>query len=486
MKDPVHNDSPHLEEYKRALNAATDLSLSYLAELPNRPVGATVTAAELADRLERMALPEHGTDPAGALEEWFQLAEPGITASSGPRFFGFVNGGSTPAAIAGDWFASAIDQNAGMWLASPAATHTERAVIGWLRSLFGLPEEWTGTLTSGATMANMVGMAAGRQWVGERLGFDPARDGLSGNPPIPVISTGEIHASAKKVLATLGLGRGSVMALPSPDAAMRPDDLAVALGKIDSPVLVVANAGEVNAGTFDPLDAIADVCAAHPHGAWLHVDAAFGLFAGLSPAHRHLIAGIERADSVASDGHKWLNVPYDCGFAFVRDAEVLRKAFALDAAYLTAGTDTPPDPLTMVPEMSRRFRALSVWCALRAAGRQGYQSTVEQCISNAARFARWVDQHPHLDLLAPAPLNIVCFRVIAPTATVESGDAATRAVVRAVQEDGRAFVTGTVWRGRAGIRAAFDNWLTTDEDVTLLCEAVDSAVSRVIGDSVHP
>ena len=470
----------HRDEYASALEQAAAISLAYLSRIDERPVGARATAAELAARLESLPLPEDGIPGSEALAQWFALAEPGITASSGPRFFGFVNGGSTPAAIAGDWLASAIDQNAGLWLASPAATHTERGVMRWLAELFHLPESWAGTLTSGATMANLVGLAAGRQWVGERLGFDAARDGLSGNPRITVISTGEIHASAKKVLATLGLGRGSVITLPSPDAAMRPADLRELLSSLNVPVLVVANAGEVNAGTFDPLDDIADACASHGPGAWLHVDAAFGLFAALVPSHRHLVAGIERADSVASDGHKWLNVPYDCGFAFVRDADALRHAFALDAAYLTVGSDAPPDPLTMVPEMSRRFRALSVWCALRAAGRSGYQATVDQCISNTASFARWVEDHPRLTLLAPAPLNIVCFRVAGGGLSDEVGDVLTREVVRAIQGDGRAFVTGTTWRGRAGVRAAFDNWMTSPDDVRILCAAVGDAVESVL------
>lgn len=328
-------------------------------------------------------------------------------------------------------------------------------------------------------MANMVGLAAARQWAGERLGFDPSRDGLAGNPPIPVVSTTEIHASARKVLGTLGLGRGRAVALPAPGGAVDLAALDAELARHDGPVIVVANAGEVNSGAFDPIHAIADRCAAHSGGAWLHVDGAFGLFAAVSPRHRHLVAGIERADSVASDGHKWLNVPYDCGFAFVRDRDALRAAFAVDAAYLAPDPGAPWDPYTHVPEMSRRFRALAAWCALRAAGREGYREIVERCVDNAAAFAGWVERQRGLELVAPAALNIVCFRVRPDGVPDGALDEMNRRAVIAIQQDGRAFVTGTFWRGHAAIRAAFDNWSTTARDVEMLQAAVADAAAAV-------
>jgi len=457
--------------YGPALARAHELAAAYLAGLATRPVSRRLGAAEMAAALDE-PLPEHGIDPTAALEEWLVRAEPGIVATSGPRFFGFVNGGGTPAAVAGDWLASAIDQNAGLWVSSPAAAQTELTVLRWLRELFGLPVDWVGALTSGATMANLVGLTAGRQWAAARLGFDAARDGLAGRPPIPVLASTEIHASAVKVLGTLGFGRNGVRKLPAPDGVLDVDALAAALAETDGPAIVVANAAEVNTGAFDDLAAIADRCERHPDGVWLHVDGAFGLFAALAPSHAHLVAGIDRADSVAADGHKWLNVPYDCGFAFVRDADALRGAFASGAAYIAAGPDDGWDPLTHVPEMSRRFRGLAAWCALKAAGRAGYRTMVERCLANASDFAGWVGAAPGLDLMAPAPLNIVCFRYAPDGMGTDEMDAFNRAAVVALQADGRAFVTGTVWNGRAAIRAAFDNWATGPTDVAILQAAV--------------
>lgn len=417
-------------------------------------------------------LPEEGCDPGDAVTEWLRRAEIGIVASPGPRFFGFVNGGATPAALAGDWLASAIDQNAGMWLASPAAAQTELTVLRWLKELFGLPEAWAGALTSGATMANLVGLAAARQWAGERLGFDSAVEGLAGNPPIPVVSSTAIHASAVKALGTLGLGRGAVLGLSAPGGSIDIAELRTALAAIGGPVIVVANAGEVNTGAFDDIDAVASVCETHPGGAWLHVDGAFGLFASVSPRYAHLNRGIERADSVGADGHKWLNVPYDCGFAFVRDAAALRAAFNATGTYIEPTPDLGWDPLTHVPEMSRRFRGLAAWCALRAYGRAGYRAMVERCVDNARAFADWIERSDGMELMAPAPLNIVCFRYAPPDMDDAACDAFNRAAVAAIQRDGRAYVTGTIWNGRAAIRAAFDNWATTLDDVVILQDAV--------------
>lgn len=472
-----NGDGP-FAEFASPLAQAHALAMAYLTSLPGRPVSRRVGPREMAAALDE-PLPEVGSDPAAILAEWFERAQPGIVASGGPRFFGFVVGGTTPAALAGDWLASALDQNAGRWLESPAAAQTELAVLRWLKELFGLPAGWHGAVTSGATMSNLVGLAAARQWVGQRLGFDPARDGLGGYLPIPVLSSTEIHVSVRKALGTLGIGRETVRRLPARDGVIDLDALDAALNETSGPVIVVANAGEVNTGAFDPLVPIAARCAAHPAGAWLHVDAAFGLFAALAPSHAHLLAGIERADSVAADAHKWLNVPYDSGFAFVRDGEALRGAFATSAAYLAPGADAGWDPESHVAEMSRRFRALAIWCALKAAGRAGYRAIVERCLANAAAFAAWIEATPGLELMAPARLNIVCFRVTPAGWSAEATDELNRAAVAALQADGRAFVSGTVWRGRAAIRAAFDNWATGHADVAILREAVVDVARRL-------
>ena len=461
--------------YGPALDRAHDLASAYLADLRSRPVSQQVTPAGMAARLDE-PLPERGVAAEAAVAEWFARAEPGIVASTGPRYFGFVLGGAVPAAVAGDWVASVIDQNRGLWMASPAAAQTEVVVLRWLAELFGLPSAWTGTMTSGATMANMVGLAAGRQWAAARLGFDAAADGLAGHPPIAVVSSTEIHASARKALANLGLGRNAVRAVPAPTGAIDLAAFDATLSGIDGPVIVVANAGEVNGGAFDDLAAMADRCATHAPGAWLHVDGAFGLFARLDARTRHLLDGIERADSVGSDGHKWLNVPYDSGFAFVRDQSALTGAFGVGAAYLTRASTEAVALDERVPEMSQRFRALPVWCALKSLGREGYQQVVRRCNDNAAAFGAWVTGQPDLELVDPTVINIACFRVAPAGTSADEQDALTRETVARVQASGDAVVTGTARRGRAAIRAAFDNWLTTDADVAMLQAAVRTAV----------
>ncbi len=468
--------------YDAALDATHKIATTYLRELTGRPVSRAATAVEMAAALDE-PLPETGCEPGEAIAEWYARAEPGIVASGGPRFFGFVNGGSTPAALAGDWLASALDQNLVAWASSPAGAQTELTALRWLKELFGLPAAWEGALTSGATMANLVGLVAGRQWVGERMGFDPARDGLGGQTPIPVVASALVHASVRKVLATLGLGRNACHEVAVRDGVMDVDALRQTLNRIGGPAIVVAGAGEVNTGAMDPLDAIADAVGAHEPGAWLHVDGAFGLFAALSPRSADLVAGIERADSVATDGHKWLNVPYDCGAAFVRDGEALRASFAAGAAYLAPAAGEGWAPSSHGPEMSRRMRALAVWCALRAAGRTGYQALVERCLDNAAAFATWVEAADGFELLAPAPLIIVCFR-LAPAGMDEASiDQLNRNLVSALQADGRVFVSGTVWEGKAAVRAAFDNWATGLEDVAILQEAVAEIGVRLVGRS---
>jgi len=469
MKTANH-DPAAVAASEGALQRAHALATAFLSSLPGRSVSHVPAPEEMAAALDE-ALPEAGSDPAGVVDEWFGRAERGITASPGPRFFGFVTGGVTPAALAGDWLASAIDQNAGLWASSPAAAQTELVVLRWLKELFGLPEQWAGALTSGATMANLVGLISARQWAGRRLGFDAAGDGLAGQPPIVVVASTEIHLSAVKCLGTLGFGRNQVRRARAPGGPVDIAALAALLKQIAGPVIIVGNAGEVNSGHFDDLSALADLRDAHPGGAWLHVDGAFGLFAAASPRLAVLTRGIERADSVAADAHKWLNVPYDSGFAFVRDAGILREAFAAGGAYVV-GSDGGWDPFTHVPEMSRRFRGLAAWCALKAFGRAGYRTMIERCVDNAAAFARWVEATPAVELMNPAPLNIVCFRVVRAGLDDAASDDLNRRAVRAIQQDGRAFVTGTAWNGRSAIRAAFDNWRTTLADVTLLQAAV--------------
>lgn len=452
------------------LEHAWKLAAEYVAGLPERPVAQSVTPDEMQAALDE-PLPESGCDPIEALDDWYRRAERGIVASSGPRFFGYVIGGTTPAALAGDWIAAAIDQDAGLWDATPASVHTEFVVLRWIKELFELPRAWTGTMATSATHANLIGLAAARQWAGIQRGFDPANDGLGGQPAIPVISSTEIHMSARKSLATLGLGRSSLTMTPAIEGRVNLDALKMALDETDGPCIVVANAGEVNTGAFDPLDEVAEICDAHPGGVWLHVDGAFGLFARLLEEKAHNLVGLERANSLAVDAHKWLNVPYDSGFAFVSDESSLTGAFRSSAAYIPEGDY--PDPGAQVPEMSRRFRGLPAWCALKAYGREGYTALVRRCVDNAQMFGELVESSNVFELLAPVNLNTVCFRYAPPGLDSGALDALNSRLIRAAQHDGRAFVTPTTWDGKGAIRAAFDNWATGPQDVEILWTALN-------------
>ena len=322
-------------------------ALAYLRSLPSRPV--RMPSTDAVARSFRGPLPEDGRGGAEALATLVAGVD-GAHASAGPRFFHFVTGGVTPAALAADWLTSSIDQNAFSWASSPLGGQVESTAVGWLLDLFGLPADWGGVLTTGATMANLTALAAARGWWAHRHGADVDQDGLAGLPSMPIFSSGHVHPSATKALAVLGLGRERVQRLAADDrGSLDVDALSAALrGLGGAPALVIANAGEVNAGAFDPIEAMADLC--QQHGAWLHVDGAFGLFARVAPSSAALAAGVERADSVIADGHKWLNVAYDCGFAFVREPARLGSAFSLAAAYLPA--DDRPNYGYMGPESS--------------------------------------------------------------------------------------------------------------------------------------
>ena len=446
------------DEEQAALEYVLERAKSYLAELDD--------SAVLPARGERFgaSLPEDGDGALAALAELVAGSDV-ATRSSGPRFFHFVTGGTTPAALGADWLTSLDDQNSFSAVSSPFGGELEDVAVGWLLELFELPRNWGGVLTTGATAANFVGLACARRWWAERHGVDVDELGFAGLPPAPVFSSVYVHASARKALAMLGLGRESVRIVDG-DALER--ELAALDG---APAILIGNAGDVNTGDFDPIDRLADLAA--QYRAWLHVDGAFGLFARLSPRVAALADGVERADSVISDGHKWLNVPYDCGFAFVRDPELLRQPFRLTGPYLPS--DERPGP-----EASRRARALTVWATLRAYGRAGYRSLVERHLDLAQRLSRRVDEAAELERLAETKLNIVCFRVHPPGLGEEELDELNLALGHDVLEDGRVFFGTTRYDGKVAFRPAIVNWRTTERDVDLLVDVLlELAAARI-------
>jgi glutamate/tyrosine decarboxylase-like PLP-dependent enzyme len=452
------------------MDLAARESAAYLKDIAERPVR-DPRAEEVAATFGG-PLPEEGVGAARALEELVAGLD-GAVHSAGPKFFHFVNGGTTPAALGADWLTSAIDQNPGAWVASPLGGRVEQVALDWLKELFGLPAVWGGVLTTGATMANFTALACARRWCGLRQGIDVDDDGLAGSPPVPVLGSGYVHPSDVKALGMLGIGRNQVRRFAR-DAAGRVDleALEAALRDLDgAPAIVIASAGEVNAGDFDPLPAMADL--AERYGAWLHVDGAFGLFAALSPRTQHLVEGVGRAHSVIADGHKWLNVPYESGFAFVRDRDLQVRVFGSGAAYLPDIDDPKPNWGYRGPEMSRRARAFPVWATLRAYGRQGHREVVERNLDLAQHVAHVVDEAPDLERLAEVQLNIVCFRYRPQGA--EDGpelDELNRRIGEAALSDGRVFFGATRYEGRTAFRPAFVNWRTREADAELVPQVV--------------
>jgi glutamate/tyrosine decarboxylase-like PLP-dependent enzyme len=467
---------PGADETGAAARLAFEQASAWLGGLGERPV-LTRDVDEAVDRFGG-PLPEEGSGAQAALEELARGFD-GATASPGPRFFHFVTGGVTPAALGADWLATALDQNAFSRVGSPLGTRLETVAVDWLKQLFELPAEWGGALSTGATTANLMGLAAARQWWGERHGRDVGADGLAGLPAVPVLSSGFVHPSALKALAMLGIGRESVRVFSRDDAG-RLDLPALAAhlrGLGGEPAILIGNAGEVNAGEFDPVDELADLAA--EHGAWLHVDGAFGLFARLYPRSAPLARGVERADSVIADGHKWLNVPYDCGFAFVRDPALLARVFSLAAAYLPADEPEPTYGY-LTPESSQRARSLAVWAALRAWGRAGYREMVERHLDLAQRLAARVDGAPELERLADVPLNIVCFRYRPQGVAEEELNELNARLGEELLADGRVYVGTTSFRGKTAFRPAIVNWRTREEDVDLVADVVRDLGARIL------
>ncbi len=457
------------DQLDAALEVAATMARSYLERIGTE----RVLSPDTEDAIGRWSdpMPEEGVGTLTALMELGERAREAATRSSGPRFFHFVMGGGTPAALGADWLTSAYDQVAFGWASSPLAARLEQVAVDWLRQLFELPADFGGVLTTGATMANFVALAAARNWWAELQGVDVEEEGVAGLAPALILSSGYLHPAASQALGMLGLGRRNIRRLAR-DEVGRLDIAALEreLNQAAGPAIVIANAGEVNAGDFDPIADMADLC--ERHTAWLHVDGAFGLFARLTPITRALTEGVERADSVISDGHKWLNVPYDCGFAFVREMERLPRALNVGAPYLPSPDDPHPNFAFVSPENSRRARALPVWATLRAYGRVGYREMVERHVRLARHLAERVDSSPELERLADVPLNIVCFRAHPPGASEEQLNELNTSLGDALRADGRVFVGTTIYAGKTALRPAIVNWQTNAHDIDLLVDVV--------------
>ncbi|HEU5424363.1 MAG TPA: pyridoxal-dependent decarboxylase [Nitrolancea sp.] len=432
----------------RLLDSTLRRAQRYLDGLAERPVAPSPAAL---DRLPGLggSLPEEPVDPADVLALLDELGSPATVASAGPRYFGFVTGGSLPAALAANWLAGAWDQNAGLPVTSPAGTALEEIALDWLLDVLNLPPGTAGAFVTGATMANFTGLAAARHAVLAQAGWDVEAHGLFGAPPITVVVGAEVHVSLLKALALLGLGRERVLAVPTDgQGRMRADELP----EISGPAIVCLQAGNVNTGAFDPA---AEVCAwARGTGAWVHVDGAFGIWAAAAPSLAGLLAGVNQADSWATDAHKWLNVPYDSGLAFVRDRAALLPAMAASAAYLPEGESR--EPMRYTPELSRRARGAEVWAALRSLGRAGLADLIERDCRYARRFAEG---------LSAAGYEVLNEVVLNQVLVAFGDDDATNRVMAGVQAEGTCWCGGTVWHGRAAMRISVSSWATTEDDV---------------------
>ena len=491
-----------------ALARAVDLARGYIASRSDRPVWPTGPLQDLRAALGG-PLPATPIDPTDVIDALARAADPGLVTTTGPRYFGFVTGGALPATVAAEWLTAVWDQPASLYVMSPAAAVVEEVAAGWLIDLLGLSSGCSIGFVTGCHMANFTALAAARHELLRRAGWDVEAGGMQGAPALRVIVGDEVHMSVIGALRMLGIGSRQIVRVAADDQGrMRPDALAAALvtpalpgpprrsegdgtsisnvaqgfpgppkrpereggSPANPPTIICAQAGNVNSGAFDPLDAIADI--AGQHHAWLHVDGAFGLWAAASGALKHHVRGIERADSCATDAHKWLNVPYDSGLVFVAHPAAHRAAMSLNAAYLVRSPDEPREPMDWVPESSRRARGFAVYAALRSLGRSGVADLVDRCCRLARRFADRLRADTAIRILNDVVLNQVLVRV-------GDSDAATRDALRLVQEERVCWLGGTRWHDVDAMRISVSNWSTTDEDVDRSADSIIRAVQQL-------
>jgi glutamate/tyrosine decarboxylase-like PLP-dependent enzyme len=450
MHKILENDK---KQFSAILQSAVKVAEEYLEQQDSLPPGRFVKDIVLED------LPLQGENALKTIEYFKQHYAPYITNSAGPRYFGFVTGGSTPASVAGDWLVSAFDQNA-CGSNDTIAPQIERQTIHYFKQLFGLDNVYHGSFVTGATVSNQVGLTLGRQWVGEQQGIDVSLDGVYSVAPVKVVSATP-HSSVLKSMAVLGMGKNTLVKIETLPDREAIDIVALEkyLQSVRTPVIVVANAGTVNTVDFDDLEAIGKLKV--KYNFWLHVDAAFGGFAALSEKYAHLVQGINHADSITIDAHKWLNVPYDAAMQFTRHKGLQLKVFQNSAAYL-GDPEQSPDYFHYTPENSRRWRALPSWFTLKAYGKEGHREIVERNCAVAYSLGEKIKQSEDFKLLAPVRMNVVCF-TLKETSSFDE----IRAFLNAVRDDGRVFFTPTLYKGRPAIRAAVSNWQTSEADIQL-------------------
>jgi glutamate/tyrosine decarboxylase-like PLP-dependent enzyme len=458
-----------MDDVRSLLDLTARIAADYVESLDDRPVFPDVTPQQLREALGG-PLPEQPLDAGQVVAELAAAAEPGVVALGSGRYFGFVIGGALPAALAADWLTSTWDQNAGLYIAGPSASVVEQVTRDWIVELLGLPAGASIGFVTGTQMAHVTGLAAARFHVLDAVGWNVGRDGLQGAPRIRVLAGAKRHVTLDRALRLLGLGCPTVVQADE-QGRMLPNALRQALAG-DGPTIVCAQAGEVNTGAFDSLPEIADAC--EETGAWLHVDGAFGIWAAVSPELRHLVAGIERADSWTTDAHKWLNVPYDSGIVLCAHPESHRAAMTVQAEYLIQdeGERRVRDQVDWVPEFSRRARGFAVYAALRSLGRAGLVELVERCCAQARRLAERIADLPGAEVINEVVLNQVLFRF--------EDDERTDAALAAVQASGDVWLSGTTWNGRKAIRVSVSNWQTGDAETDLVVDAFRRAAEAPV------
>ena len=446
------------------LKRVVDLASAYYDRRDASPVFPRITPDQLRHAFGvGSPVPEQGQDAEKVITDLAATAGVGVVAQTGPRYFGFVIGGSLPVTTAADWLTSVWDQNAGLYASSPASSVVEEVAAAWLLELLGLPRGSSVGFVTGGGTANFTGLGAARHYVLRKAGWDVELDGLNGAPPINIILGEEAHVTVHTALRMLGLGTRSIRKIPTDaQGRMVASELLKTLRACTGPTIVVAQAGNVNTGAFDPLREIAS--ATREAGAWLHVDGAFGLWAAVSDQLKHLTTGAELADSWATDGHKWLNVPYDCGIIMCAHPEAHRAAMTVTAAYLVQ-SDKERDPFEWTPEFSRRARGFTVYAALKHLGRSGVRDLIERCCARARQMADLLRRRPGVEVLNDVVLNQVLVRF-------NNSDDVTRTVIERVQQDGTCWLGGTTWHNMAAMRVSVSNWSTTEKDIELSAEAI--------------